>query len=346
MSILHNRIEPNKSDADAVAEVIRSGFWATGPVTEKLEKQLAKVCQRKHCIAVSSGISAMRLSLLSKGVGPGDKVGVPAYSCVALPNAILALGATPEPIDINLDTLCISSKSLGRYAKELKCAIAVNTFGMPADFDELKKHNLALIEDCAHGFGYKTLGKQGDLVVISLYATKFLGCGRGGAVLTDDDELAYKIRDIRDYDDKPASPFLLNDKPDDINSALALNRLSYIHEEIKQRMHIAKYYFEALSKSEFKSEITLPSMESERIWYRYTIRVAKPADFIERLEKQSVQARMPVTNWAKNISKICPYAAEAFQSVVSLPIYPSLLKSEQETVVNSIINCFKESGNA
>jgi len=335
--VLHNLVQAEETDIAAVADVVRSGQWAMGPLTVKFEKNLAEVCQREYCVMVASGISALRLSLIATGIQTGDYVGVPAYSCVALANAVLSLGAIPVPLDCDPNTLNVDPDSLLAKANKLCCAIIVNTFGLPADFKRLRKAGIPLIEDCAHGFGHAGLGQNGDVAVISLYATKFLGCGRGGAILTDNGDIAEHLRGIRDYDDKPASGLVLNDKPDDLNAALAFERLKRLQDIISRREKLAGRYNASFSSLKNEKIMTLPTNNRERIWYRYTVNCDNAPLWVKLLEQFNIKSAIPVTDWLDyDQHEDCINATRAYQNILSIPLYPALSEKEQDFVIDSI----------
>src|ERR1035437_1976498 len=213
--IPHNKLTYSKKEADAIQSIIKSGYWAGGKEVKKLEKKIQVITQRKYAIAVSSGLSALRLSLLALGVGKNDDVVVPAYSCVAIPNAVLSCGAIPIPVDITNDNWNIGFKNIqSKISSKTKAIIAVNTFGLKANIKKISTLNIPLIEDCAHAIGEINndyiFGKQGIISVSSFYATKLIGGGEGGIVMTDDKNIADFINDYRDYTDKAPSGLRLN----------------------------------------------------------------------------------------------------------------------------------------
>lgn len=302
-----------------------------GPVTRELEAALAQACGRKHAVVVASGLSALRVTLLAAGIKTGERVGVPAYSCVALPNAVLSIGAVPVAIDNATSSVNLDCNSVARF-EGLNAVIGVGTFGVPFDPAALKSTSIPVIEDCSHGFGLGSLGRQGIASVASLHATKFLGAGRGGAVMTDDAALAERLHDLRDYDDKPASARALNEKPDDLNSALALNRLRRLKDIVARRAALAARYNRELSK-----RITLPAANPDRIWYRYDVRADDALRWCAELQEKGIGAEIPVTDWLSDKERAeCPAAREAYKSILSLPMFPGLTEAEQSAVISAV----------
>ena len=334
----HDKVIADQADVAAVAEVVRSGHWAMGPATLRLEEQLARVCKRRHAIAVASGLSALRLSLVALGVKPGDHVGVPAYSCVALANAVVSLGASAVPVDCDPDRLVVARSAVRKDLRpQLRCLVVINTFGIPADFPALMELGIPLVEDCTQGFGHGPLGSQGAVTVISFSARKFLDAGRGGAILTDDDAIATMVRDLRKYADKPSSALRLNDQPDDLNAALALNRLSRLYETIGRCQFLANRYQHAFKKVAKRGHLALPIDVPDRVWYRYTIRISDATLWIRRLSTEGIECAEPVSNWLDERQLAsCPNTAGAYRSIVALPFFPALTIEDQDRVIRAV----------
>ncbi|MBL9133243.1 MAG: DegT/DnrJ/EryC1/StrS family aminotransferase [Verrucomicrobiaceae bacterium] len=318
----HNRLTFDQREIDAVAAVIASGNWAGGNVVWEMESRFASLAGVKHACATSSGISALRLALQALQIGPGDRVAVPAYSCVALPNAVLACGGIPVPLDVEEGTWNLSPAALAAE-KNLRAAIVVHTFGLPADFAKLRATGVPLIEDCSHGFGRVGMGSLGDVSMLSLYATKLIGAGQGGVVLTNDDTHAAFLRDASDYVDKPMAVHRQRETMSAPEAALALCQLDRLPDLLARRDALAARYDTAFGKT---------SPKSDRVWYRYTITVPDAASFTAQMEQQGIHAASPVENWCETP---LPVATRAFREIVSLPLYPTLTEEEQDLVIEA-----------
>ncbi len=335
--IPHSQITHDKKEQKAVVDVISSGHWACGPQVKKLEKFLANYAKAAHVICVSSGLSALRLTLKSLGIESGDEVIVPAYCCVALVNAVLSLGANVIPVDViesewNIDPV----KAKQSITPRTRAIIAVHTFGLPADIDSLQSLDVPVIEDCAHAFGRevkgKALGNHGYVAILSFYATKLMGAGEGGAVLSYDPQVIEFIREWRDYTDKSPDPTRLNDKMTDIEASLALCQLERLESMIAQREKIANFYQDYfLNLSHQRKHFHLPVSGPDRIWYRYSLEmISCPSQpILDTLKQHGIQAEKPNENWRDNHYPPCPVADRAFQHLVSLPIYPTLSEEKQ-----------------
>jgi dTDP-4-amino-4,6-dideoxygalactose transaminase len=349
--IPHNRLTFSEAECDAVARTVRSGHWAQGPRVQELEAALARMTGVQHAVCLASGFSALRLSLGALGVRSSHSVLVPAYSCVALANAVLAWGANPVPIDVEPGSwnlrpeFCREATSKHRPS----ALIAVNTFGMPALIDEFIATGVPVIEDCAHAFGIacggKFLGSRADVGILSFYATKLIGGGEGGAILTNSTEIAGYIRSSRDYADQPASPYRLNDKMNDLEASLVLSQLKRLPELISARESIANRYLDMLSDSQSAELYRLPAKTKERVWYRFVVEMLTESakTVVDRLQRLGIHADLPVNDWRPTGSPNAPVADRAYRQLVSLPLYPTLTSGEQNSVVTAFLKICEDS---
>ncbi|MDP6781727.1 MAG: aminotransferase class I/II-fold pyridoxal phosphate-dependent enzyme [Alphaproteobacteria bacterium] len=344
MIIPHNRLTHGREEADAVRAVVESGHWAVGLETAALEVNLARLAGRREAVAVGSGFAALRLSLMALRVGAGDEVVIPAYCCVALPNAVLALGAVPVIADVTPGAWCLDPAAAEKAVTSLtKAIIAVHSFGIVADMTALKEVGPPVIEDCAHGLMKGGMGGQGDVAVTSFYATKLVAAGEGGAVLADDQDIAAAVKTARDYGDQPASALRQNDKITDLCATLARVQLARLPEMIKRRAELAQNYLENFSTLSEKGVFALPQDIPGRVWYRFCLEVkdaANAAEWIGKLEGEGVSADKPVWDWREEGGPVrlgfSPVADAAYKSLLSLPLYPSLSRQEQEQVCAAV----------
>jgi|GEM_PF-552445 len=349
--IPHNRLTFGKEEAAAVLKVVKSGYWAGGCMVSDLERRLASICNKKLAVCTSSGTGALRLALLALKIRPGDQVVLPAYSCVSLANAILAVGAIPIPADISPETFNLTYKTVENvFGKQTRAIIAVHTFGMPVEIKELKRFGVPVIEDCAHGLGPidhgPILGEEGDIAVCSFYATKLVGGGEGGAIATDKSAIADFVRSWRDCTDQPPEATRLNDKMNDLEAALALTQLDRLPRMIEKRALAAEIYHEKLASSASGNMIfELPDHEANRIWYRYIVRLTgiSAARMIDELAFRGIKADLPITKWHANYAGTpCVDADRAFEQNLSLPFFPTLASKEQARVCRAFIRIVEE----
>ena len=198
----------NDEEINAVTEVLRSGRYADGPKAKEFEDKFSKYIGTKYAVAASSGTSSLHMALIAVGVKPGDEVIVPALTFFATVEAVLHQGAIPVFADLNPETYVLDPADFeNKITEKTKAVIPVHLFGQPVEMDEFleisKKHNIAVIEDCAqaHGAEYKgkKVGSFGDVNCWSFYATKNMTTGEGGMVTTDYQEYAEKIYGLRNH---------------------------------------------------------------------------------------------------------------------------------------------------
>jgi perosamine synthetase len=348
----HNRLTFGKTELAAVTRVIQSGYWAGRKVVAQLETSLAAKAGVAHGAAVGSGLAALRLALLGLGVGTGDEVIVPGYSCVAVANAVLSLGAYPrigdvQPDNWNLDPTAVRQN----LTRKTRAIIAVNTFGVPALTEEMVALGVPVIEDCAHAFGMRAdkarLGARGRAAVLSFYATKLMGAGEGGAVLTNDQALGDFVRAWRDYGDKAPDRSRLNDKMTNVEAALALCQLRRLDTMIRLRQRLAERYHEKLAPLSARTgTFRLPNAACRRVWYRYVVEIRGRGlrRVVSAMRAHGIQADLPVEAWFRTSveASTVPNAAHAYAHLLSLPLFPTLTKKEQDRVCHVFARVIKE----
>jgi perosamine synthetase len=326
----HNRLTYGEQEERAVAAVVASGRWAGGPRVTELEAALAEAMGRAGAACVGSGLGAIRLALRAMGV---RRVRVPAYACVALPNAVVALGAELEVGDVEPESWTLAPRPAGGDV----LALAVHTFGAAADVPALQAAGARVVDDAAHGLPAGVA--PAEATVTSFYATKLVGGAEGGAVLSDDPAVVDAVRADRDYTDRPLDGGRLNDKMNDLEAALALTQLRRLPELLQARRRIAARYAEALSSLARAGSLALPPDSPGRVWYRYAVEsLALPAaELRERLRAHGVIAEQPVTDWRDPAQRAAtPVATHAYERVLSLPLYPTLSDAEQDRVIDAL----------
>lgn len=333
----HNRITHGEAETKAALAAVQSGQWANGPRVTRFEERLAGHTQMRNAVCVSSGLSALRLSLLGLGVKPGDRVLIPAYCCVALANAVLSCGAEPVAVDVRSSDWILDPGETGECIRNTNPAavIAVNLFGAPAPIEAIQTFGIPVIEDCAHGI--RRTCSRADALILSFHATKLIGAGEGGAVLTDSDRIARFVRQWRDYSDQEPDGSRLNDKMTDLEAALAHCQLDRLSEFVAARAKLAERYAELLgAEAERFGVFRLPA-SGTRVWYRYTVEMLRgeAQTVISGLATYGITAANPVCNWLGARILEYPAAARAYRQIVSLPLYPTLTIAEQDRVAHA-----------
>jgi len=269
---------------DAYQRVMNSSWFILGHEVEAFEAEFAHYCEVKHCIGVGNGLEAIHLSLCALDIGKGDEVIVPAHTFIATWLAVSQAGAIPVPVEPNEKTYNIDADLIKQAITEkTKAIIPVHLYGKPADMDSInkiaKQYGLYVIEDAAqaHGARYKSrrVGSLGDLASFSFYPSKNLGAfGDGGAVVTNNSEIAEKVRLLRNYGEKEKYQHVIrgyNSRLDELQAALLRVKLRKLDDWNVQRNQIAKQYNLVLSDV---ADLELPYTDNseEHVWHLYVVR--------------------------------------------------------------------------
>ncbi|AIF53717.1 DegT/DnrJ/EryC1/StrS aminotransferase family protein [Pelosinus sp. UFO1] len=282
-----------KTELDkAYQRVMTSGWYIMGNELEAFEQEFADYCGVKNCIGVGNGLDALHLALKAWGIGAGDEVIVPANTYIATWLAVTYTGARPVPVEPNEHTYNIDPHKIeAAINKNTKAIIAVHLYGQAADMQTInmiaKKYGLKVLEDAAQAHGARCHGKQvgglGDAAGFSFYPGKNLGAlGDGGAVTTNDDDLADKVRILRNYGSKVKyqnEEIGFNSRLDELQAALLRVKLRHINEWNGRRVQIAKKYLAELANT----ELILPTVPdwAEPVWHLFVIR-SKQRDYLQR----------------------------------------------------------------
>ena len=275
----------------AVARVFNHCQFILGPEVRAFEAELAAFCGAKHVITCASGTDALVLALRARGIGPGDAVLCPSFTFCATAEVAALVGATPVFVDVDAATFNIEANAIAAAVATAKSAgltpkavIPVDLFGLPADHAAVsaaaKAAELFVLDDAAQGFGgiyqNRRLGTFGDATATSFFPAKPLGCyGDGGAVMTDDDEMADVLRSLRVHghgDDKYDNIRIgLTSRLDTVQAAILIEKLKILPDEIEARNKAARCYTDGLG-----DVVTVPTVPagSTSVWAQYTIRVA------------------------------------------------------------------------
>jgi len=359
-----DRIRPNLEEA--IKKVLDHGQYVMGPEVKELEADLKKFTGSKFALTCANGTDALTLALMAWNIGPGDAVFVPAFTYVATAEAPAQLGATPFFVDVNEHDFNINIESLKQAiidAKNLNLRpsviISVDLFGYPSDFDLIKKisldENIKLLIDGAQSFGgeykNKRVGSMGDITTTSFFPAKPLGCyGDGGAIFTDDDELADKIDSIRlhgkgnqKYDNIRIG---LNSRLDTLQAAILIEKLKIFPEELQLRAKISDTYS---SKLENLNYLKVPKLQDhiKSAWAQYTLIVQNRNEIMAKLQSKDIPFVIyyPKTLDTQDGYKKFPSVSSGLDvshhlmdSVMSLPMHPYLSEEKIEEIAQVIIN--------
>ena len=286
-----------------VKEVLDSGWYLLGKQDKEFEQSFAKYCGVKHCIGCANGLDALNLIIRGYSFGQGDEIIVPANTYIASILAISENGCTPVLVEPDINTYNINPDLIeAKITSKTKAIMVVHLYGQAVQMDKIgalaKKYDLKVIEDSAqaHGAYYqgKKVGSLGDASGFSFYPGKNLGCmGDGGAVTTNDDELAKKIRAIANYGSDYKYHHIykgVNSRLDEIQAAILDVKLPYLDEDNARRREIAKYYRENIKNE----RIILPSTydENAHVWHVFVVRCDDREALQKHLEANDIQTNI------------------------------------------------------
>jgi len=338
--------------------VLAHGQYIMGPEMYELEEKLAGYVGVKHCIAVSSGTDSLLIAMMALGIGPGDEVITTPFTFIATGEMIVLLGATPVFVDIDPRTYNIDPDKIdAAITKKTKAIMPVSLYGQCADFDAInaiaEKHGLPVIEDGAQSFGATYKGKRScclsTIGSTSFFPSKPLGCyGDGGALFTDDDELAKLMREIRVHgQDKPYShPRIgINGRLDTIQAAILLAKLERFDWEVEQRARIGARYSELVKQNGLN--VVAPHIEpyNSSVYAQYTIQINNRDDVANKLNAAGVPTAVhyPVPLDLQLAFKglghqrsNTPVSETLSMRVLSLPMSSDLSVHDQQKIVNQI----------
>lgn len=340
-----------------IKNILDSGWYLLGEQNKTFEENFAKFCGVKHCIGVANGLDALNLIIKAYGFGDGDEIIVPANTYIASILAISENGCTPVLVEPDINTYNINPDLVEeKITSKTKAIMVVHLYGQAVQMDKIwalaKKYDLKIIEDSAqaHGAYYKDkrVGNLGDASGFSFYPGKNLGClGDGGAVTTNDDELAKKIRAIANYGSDYKYHHIykgINSRLDEIQAGILDVKLSHLDNDNARRREIAKYYRENVKNP----KIVLPQTYSEaaHVWHVFAIRCADRKSLQNYLEKNNIQTNIhyPIAPhkqlcYSEYAHLNLPITEKIHSEVISLPISPVMTDEEVKYIVD-ILNKF------
>jgi dTDP-4-amino-4,6-dideoxygalactose transaminase len=332
------------AEAEAVAEVLESGQLTMGPKVDEFERGLATACGTEHAVVVSSGTAALHLAVLALGIGPGDEVLVPAYTFPATANVVALVGAKPVLVDVDPVTMNLDPARL-EVGPRTKAIIAVDLFGRPARIEELPD-GVPVLEDAAGALAASRQGRPcgslGALACLSFHPRKIVTTGEGGAVTTDEAELAVAIRRMRHHGIEPRGQFEiahagLNYRLSDILCAVGIPQLARLDELLDTRTRLAAGYTERL-----RDVVDVPAADDGDIhgWQAYVIQVDGAAGVIAALREQGIEAQVGTYALhqlaAYRDQGEFPGASRVFDRAVALPFHTRLTEGNLDRVAEAL----------
>ena len=348
--------EEIKTELDcAIQRVMSSGWYIQGEELDRFEAEFAEYCGVDFCIGVGNGLEALHLILRAYGIGPGDEVIVPSHTFIATWLAVTHAGAKPVPVEIADDCTYTIDPALIEAAvtPRTKAIIPVHLYGRPADMNPIMligaKHRLKVIEDAAqaHGAHYqgRRTGSLGDAAAFSFYPGKNLGAfGDGGAITTDDGDLAKKLRSLRNYGSSTKYVHDMigyNSRLDPLQAAMLRVKLRHLDEWNARRVSLAECYLKQLAGTTLRLPAVSEGFES--VYHLFVVRTPQRDTLQNKLENAGVETlihypipphRQRAYGVMKNLE--LPIAEAASGEVLSLPMGPHLSREEVEKVAHHI----------
>ncbi len=379
-NIPYGRQSISEEDIAAVVEVLRSDFLTTGPTVAAFEADLAGVAGTTHAVAVSNGTAALHAALFALGVGPGDEVIVPPITFVATVNAVLYVGAQPVFADVDGETLLIDPERVAeQITPKTRAIIGVDYAGQACDWERLRAiaegHDLSLVADACHALGARyqgrPVGSLADLTVFSFHPVKHITTGEGGAITTDDEALATRMRMFRSHGiaATPAdrdrqvtweySQVALgyNYRITDIQCALGRSQLARLEPWVAARRAMAEAYdrdFDAVPS--VRPLLSLP--DRDHAYHLYMVRLTDLPGALDRgavfraLREQGIGVNVhyiPVHLQPYHRETLgtgpglCPVAEAAYEGLLTLPLYPGLTDGDRVRVVQAVCDAVQAS---
>lgn len=352
----------DKIDA-GIQRVLAHGQYILGPEVAELEEKLAAFTGAKHCITCANGTDALQIAQMALGIGPGDEVITPGFTYIATAETVALLGARPVYVDIDPRTYNLDPALLeAAITPRTKAIIPVSLYGQCADFDAINaiaaKYGIPVIEDAAQSFGATYKGKRScnltTIACTSFFPSKPLGCyGDGGAIFTNDDELAGVLRQIARHGQDRRYHHVrvgVNSRLDTLQAAILLPKLEIFAEEIELRNRVAQRYTEefnlyfsnsAIQGSQQSGLVAVAYVDPRNIsaWAQYTVQVANRESVQQRLREAGIPTAIhypiPLNKQpaVADVTSLLPVGDEVAEKVMSLPMHPYM----NDAVIQNIV---------
>ena len=362
-----------EDDIQAVIEVLKSDWLTTGPCVELFERNFAEQVGTKYAVAVSNGTAALHTAMFALGIGPGDEVIVPAMTFAATANCVVFQGGKPVFVDVEPDTLLIDPYDVERkISPRTKAVIAVDYAGQPCDYETLmtivKRVGITLVDDACHALGAKyrnrPVGSLAHLSAFSFHPVKHITTGEGGMIATDDGDLAHRMRifrnhgittDHRQRESRDSWHYEMvelgyNYRLTDFQCALGMSQLKKLSSWINRRQCIASAYSEAFRKM----QSVQPLQIKKDVSHAYHLYVVRLNPQIKHLDRAVVFRKLREMGIGVNVHYIpvhlhpfyrkhfqttpgmCPVAEDAYEKILSLPMYPKMGDMDVSVVIDAI----------
>ncbi len=338
-----------------IQNVLTHGQYILGPEVKELEEKLAAYVGAKYCITCANGTDALQIVQMAFGIGPGDEVITPGFTYIATAETVAVLGATPVYVDVNPKTYNLDIEKLeAAITPRTKAIIPVSLYGQCADFDAINaiaaKYNIPVIEDAAQSFGATYKGRKScnlsTVACTSFFPSKPLGCyGDGGAIFTNDEELAKVIRQIARHGQDRRYHHIrvgVNSRLDTLQAAILLPKLEILDDEMKARQRVADTYTKLLSEAGI---LTTPFIEehNQSAWAQYTIQVDNRSEVQAMLKEQGIPTAVhypiPLNKQpaVADANAVLPVGDAVAERVMSLPMHPYMSQADQSIIIKCLM---------
>ncbi|SFQ41929.1 UDP-2-acetamido-2-deoxy-ribo-hexuluronate aminotransferase [Geopseudomonas sagittaria] len=345
-----------------IRRVLEHGQYILGPEVAELEERLAAFVGARYCITCANGTDALQIAQMALGIGPGDEVISPGFTYIATAETVAQLGARPVYVDIEPHTYTLNPRVLeAAITPRTRAIIPVSLYGQCADFDTInaiaKRHGIPVIEDAAQSFGATYKGRRScnltTIACTSFFPSKPLGCyGDGGAIFTNDDELATVMRQIARHGQDRRYHHIrvgVNSRLDTLQAAILLPKLEILDEEIQLRQQVAASYKQLLSsageagdyaESALPGVLATPWIQpyNTSVYAQYTLRVADRAAVQAQLEAAGIPTAvhypLPLNKQpaVADPGAILPVGDAVAEQVLSLPMHPYLREDDLQAI--------------
>lgn len=346
----------DKIDA-GIQRVLAHGQYILGPEVAELEEKLAAFVGAKHCITCANGTDALQIGQMALGIGPGDEVITPGFTYIATAETVALLGAKPVYVDIDPRTYNLDPQLLeAAITPRTKAIIPVSLYGQCADFDAINavaaRHGIPVIEDAAQSFGATYKGKRScnltTIACTSFFPSKPLGCyGDGGAIFTNDDELAKIIRQIARHGQDRRYHHVrvgVNSRLDTLQAVILLPKLQLFSEELELRQTVAKRYDELLNEIGITSTPYIEAYNTSA-YAQYTIQVESREQLQVKLKGAGIPTAIhypiPLNKQPAVADSVVelPVGDQMAEAVMSLPMHSYLVEEDQQKIIKALAEC-------
>jgi len=362
-------------DIQVVVDVLKSDWLTTGPKIQEFENAVSDYIGVKHAVAVSSGTAALHAAMHALKIGPGDEVVLPSMTFAATANCVVYQGATPVFVDVSPDTLLIDPGTIeAKLTSRTRAIIAVDYAGQPCVYDRLQqiaeKHRINLVADACHALGAEYKGKKvgglADLTVFSFHPVKHITTGEGGMITTDDESLAQRMRVFRNHGitsthsqrEAQGSWFYeieelgYNYRITDFQCALGRSQLRKLPQWLEKRRNIAAQYDTGLAEIGGIKPLT----REKNVLHAYHLYVVKIEKNNKGFSRSEIYKALRDSGIGVNVHYIpvhlhpfykrayrtgpglCPAAEEAYEKILSLPMYPTMSDHDVKRVIETLAN--------